>query len=166
MMLTTTQQAEIMLRAAEDGRLFVQEWHEILDPACTDWDGIAWQDAKDTLPWIGVLLPAQSQEAWQLYQDTLVAETVRLVDATWCVFVGAETRQVDGVTGQPAEAAAWYAEPLGYDGDTLYSPACATRAAAEAWAARQSEIEDDEEDTDPGTHTPHRRGQEDGKDTR
>lgn len=47
------------------------------------------------------------------------------------IFQGNETRQINGVTGQPANQAAWYCEPEDYAGDVLWSPPLATKAAAQ-----------------------------------
>lgn len=136
-MLTQTQTAEIILFAAESGRIFVQEHNEVLDPAHTDWDGAAWADARDKLPWVATLLPDTAHAAWDLYQRTLVTETERLVDSPWRFYCGAETRQGDAITGKPVAPDAWFCEPKDYEGDTVYSPPFPTRAAAEAWADAQ-----------------------------
>ena len=47
------------------------------------------------------------------------------------LFQGHTTRQIDGHTGQAAEASAWYYEPDDYDGDVLWSEPFASRDAAE-----------------------------------
>lgn len=138
-MLSATQEAELMLLAAEAARLFVEEENAVLDPATTDWDGVAFADATHTLSWITALIPGQYQEAWECYQHTLIAETARLMAGGWRVFVGSETRHCDGSTGRPADAEAWYAEPRDYTGATLWSPPFRTRADAEAWVAAQPE---------------------------
>lgn len=141
--LSYTQRAELILLAAEAGRMFVAECAAVLNPNDTDWPATAWNDARYTLPWIKALISTQYAEAWDLYQQTLIAETHRLMAWPWRTFIGAETAQIDGVTGHPAHEERWYVEPKDYTGDTLYSPDFATRAEAEAWADSQEGAHDE-----------------------
>ena len=47
------------------------------------------------------------------------------------IFQGHTTRQIDGHTGQAAQADAWYYEPEDYEGDVLWSEPFASREEAE-----------------------------------
>lgn len=58
------------------------------------------------------------------------------------LFQGRDTRQIDGVSGHPAQTDAWYWEPADYEGDTLWSEAFATREeAAQAAQAGMADLE-------------------------
>lgn len=63
---------EIIKQAKEDAQMFVDEFHEQLNPAKTDWDAVGFQSCnfsfhtKDQQTY---------DEAWDLYQSTLVEET-------------------------------------------------------------------------------------------
>lgn len=69
--------AVVEAAAEQSAAVFVEEWHEPLDPAETDWDGEAWAlDASD----LGV--PDERQDAlWEVYEAALVRETRRLCRA-------------------------------------------------------------------------------------
>ena len=55
------------------------------------------------------------------------------------VFLGSTSRQLDANPGCKRDDAAWYFEPVDYDGDVLWSPAYATKAEAIAAAALTGE---------------------------
>jgi hypothetical protein len=84
-------------KAREDAKLFFEEFGEVLDPAGTDWDSVAFQTSfnelafktKDALegcsdfrPFIHVEEALERGEfsdcGWEIYQSELVAETKRL----------------------------------------------------------------------------------------
>jgi hypothetical protein len=48
------------------------------------------------------------------------------------IFQGNQTRQINGCTGKPAQATAWYWEPEDYAGDCLWSDPYPTAADAQA----------------------------------
>lgn len=68
------------------------------------------------------------------------------------VFQGQTTKQLDGHTGQAAQADAWYYEPDDYTGDVLWSEPFATREAAEQAAEAEAEqaAEAEQENTEHG----------------
>jgi hypothetical protein len=55
----------------------------------------------------------------------------------WRIYQGRDTQRVDAHTRQPAQAEAWYAEPVDYESLVLYSEPFVTREEAEAWAKTQ-----------------------------
>lgn len=66
----------IETEAKSDAALFVEEFAEVLDPAVTDWDAVAW-DLGDS--YRAAEDAENSSEGWEFYQKTLIAETKRLV---------------------------------------------------------------------------------------
>lgn len=66
----------IVAEAKADAALFVEEFNEALNPAATDWDAEAWAlgDAHHAAD-----ASESSGDGWELYQSTLIAETLRLV---------------------------------------------------------------------------------------
>ncbi|MGE3539774.1 MAG: hypothetical protein AB7N91_20375 [Candidatus Tectimicrobiota bacterium] len=52
----------------------------------------------------------------------------------WRFFQGKDTRQVDAHTRKAARPQSWYAEPVTYKSDVLYSEPFASREEAEKWA--------------------------------
>jgi hypothetical protein len=52
----------------------------------------------------------------------------------WRIYQGRDTQRVDAHTRKPAQAEAWYAEPVDYESLVLYSEPFVTREEAEAWA--------------------------------
>lgn len=79
--LTPQQRYAITAIAWQTAQLFVEEWHTALDPAVTDWDGTAWCEDSRALPFAGGLQGSLEQEAFDLYQSTLVAVTIALCAA-------------------------------------------------------------------------------------
>jgi hypothetical protein len=77
-MATPIEQAEALAKRAAAG--FVREFGEPLDPAETDWDGMAWSlDVGAIRTEAGERLePDQVDALWPAYQAALVAETRRL----------------------------------------------------------------------------------------
>jgi hypothetical protein len=74
-------------QAIATAALFVEEWGVVLDPAETDWDGTAWEADRETIEQTvggslgdSAVAPAHAA-AWELYSETLCAETSRLVAA-------------------------------------------------------------------------------------
>jgi hypothetical protein len=55
----------------------------------------------------------------------------------WRIYQGRDTQRVDAHTRKPAQAEAWYAEPVDYESLVLYSEPFVTREEAEAWAKTQ-----------------------------
>ena len=68
----------IISEALADAKVFFDEFGEALDPSKTDWDSTAWENAFVRRN----VDPADYSLAWELYQNTLVAETERLVAET------------------------------------------------------------------------------------
>lgn len=60
--------------ARADAALFFVEFREVIDPAATDWDAVAWSDTRESLS----LTEDEGQRLWLIYQAALVAETERL----------------------------------------------------------------------------------------
>ena len=74
---------------------------------------------------------------------------------TFRVFKGENTRQIDGVSHQPARPGFWYFEPLDYAGDVLWSEPFPTETlAAEAALAEEEDADDDEEEASFGPGNP------------
>jgi hypothetical protein len=71
--------------AKEDARLFFQEFQQPLEPTATEWDTTAWQDSRDVVE--AVDEEADPAEYWEVYSETLVAETQRLADEFEQLFV-------------------------------------------------------------------------------
>ena len=63
--------ALVLPRAKADAKLFLEEYDEVLDPTATDWDAIAWGEAKRELK----IRKYQEDRAWEIYQACLVSET-------------------------------------------------------------------------------------------
>lgn len=74
--MTQEQINEIEAAAKKTAVLFVDEFGEALNPATTDWDGVAWANDADELSFA---VDDFWGEAWAVYQVALVAETERLV---------------------------------------------------------------------------------------
>lgn len=66
---------QVRKAARADAALFVDEFHEVIDPTTTDWDAVAWSDTRESLP----LTQDEAERLWPIYQAELVAETERLV---------------------------------------------------------------------------------------
>ncbi len=56
--------------------------------------------------------------------------TIQIYGQSFRVFQGRQTRQVYGITGKKLKPAAWFWEPVDYDGDVAYSTAHSSRTAA------------------------------------
>lgn len=66
---------EICKRAKATAALFFEEFGEPIDPDSTDWDGTAWGEDR-----IGLDIEDCDCNAWEIYQDALIAETKRLYE--------------------------------------------------------------------------------------
>ena len=73
--LTEVAEEEVTKQAKEDAEIFVDEWNEDLNPTQTDWDAEGFQNCQFSFH-------TQDQktydQAWNLYQSALAAETKRL----------------------------------------------------------------------------------------
>jgi len=82
MPLTTTQQEQIIEAAHEAAQMFVDDFAEPLDPLATDWDDEAWAADKKHIDSYDTWTHEESQEAWLLYEHTLVNKTEELCEGT------------------------------------------------------------------------------------
>jgi hypothetical protein len=77
--LTDEKRAEVVDLAHKTAVAFVEEYGEALDPAETDWDGVAWSEDRLELSFRDELSDYDFNKAVAgLYLETLVAETERL----------------------------------------------------------------------------------------
>ena len=65
----------VLIEAKSDALAFFEEFGEPLDPALTDWDGVAW---TDVVSHYNLSAFDFCDELWPIYQAALVAETKRL----------------------------------------------------------------------------------------
>lgn len=68
----------VEMAAKATAKLFVEEFGEILNPAATDWDSVAWQEDRTNCIPASEVCEKLSEKYWPIYQAALVAETERL----------------------------------------------------------------------------------------
>ena len=73
--LTDEAKTEVIAQAKQDAELFVDEFNEQIDPKTTDWDAVGFGECRFSFHTND---PKTHDEAWELYQTTLVEETGRL----------------------------------------------------------------------------------------